>query len=147
MVCIHTENLNQGDVYLFTPLEVLVLYEFPSGHLHDGLTDVPALPNSPPENVFNQNRPVFHYTALLFHRLDYPPAHLSTPYHMGADHSHDITQEENNPANTTVQDPVDSLLFRSERRQMHSLTVPKPQRSHRPLRWRIHFSSGRRQQR
>ena len=53
MVCIHTENQNQGDFYPFVLLEISVLYEPPLGHLRYGLTDVPPQPNSPPDYVFN----------------------------------------------------------------------------------------------
>src|SRR5205085_4488490 len=58
MVCIHTENQNQGDFCPFAPLEISVLHESPLGHLRYGLTDVPPQPNSPPDNVFNPDRPV-----------------------------------------------------------------------------------------
>ena len=57
MVCIHTENQNQGDFYPFVLLEISVLHEFPLGHLRYFLTDVPPQPNSPPDNVFNPDRP------------------------------------------------------------------------------------------
>src|SRR5947209_11139575 len=57
MVCIHTENQNQGDFCPFAPLEISVLHESPLGHLRYGLTDVPPQPNSPPDNVFNPDRP------------------------------------------------------------------------------------------
>ena len=57
MVCIHTENQNQGDFYPFVLLEISVLHEPPLGHLRYGLTDVPPQPNSPPDNVFNPARP------------------------------------------------------------------------------------------
>ena len=57
MVCIHTENQNQGDFYPFVLLEISVLHESPLGHLRYGLTDVPPQPNSPPDNVFNPGRP------------------------------------------------------------------------------------------
>ena len=57
MVCIHTENQNQGDFYPFVLLEISVLDESPLGHLRYGLTDVPPQPNSPPDNVFNPGRP------------------------------------------------------------------------------------------
>ena len=40
MVCIHTENQNQGDFYPFVLLEISVLHESPLGHLRYGLTDV-----------------------------------------------------------------------------------------------------------
>lgn len=53
MVCIHTENQNQGDFYPFVLLEISVLHESPLGHLRYRLTDVPPQPNSPPDNVFN----------------------------------------------------------------------------------------------
>ncbi|PKX88156.1 uncharacterized protein P174DRAFT_381046 [Aspergillus novofumigatus IBT 16806] len=46
MVCIHTENQNQGDFYPFVLLEISVLHESPLGHLRCGLTDVPPQPNS-----------------------------------------------------------------------------------------------------
>ncbi|PTU16835.1 hypothetical protein P175DRAFT_0512758 [Aspergillus ochraceoroseus IBT 24754] len=39
MVCIHTENQNQGDFYPFVLLEISVLHESPLGHLRCGLTD------------------------------------------------------------------------------------------------------------
>ena len=51
MVCIHTENQNQGDFYPFVLLEISVLDESPLGHLRYCLTDVPPQPNSPPDNV------------------------------------------------------------------------------------------------
>jgi hypothetical protein len=57
MVCIHTENQNQGDFCPFAPLEISVLHESPLGHLRYGLTDVPPQPNSPPDNVFDPDRP------------------------------------------------------------------------------------------
>src|ERR1700712_3179958 len=57
MVCIHTENQNQGSFYPFVLLEISVLYELPLGHLRYGLTDVPPQPNSPPDNVFNPDQP------------------------------------------------------------------------------------------
>ena len=56
MVCIHTENQNQGNFYPFVLLEISVLDEFPLGHLRYLLTDVPPQPNSPPDNVFNLDR-------------------------------------------------------------------------------------------
>jgi hypothetical protein len=58
MVCIHTENQNQGDFYPFVLLEISVLDESPLGHLRYLLTDVPPQPNSPPDNVFNPDWPV-----------------------------------------------------------------------------------------
>src|SRR3982751_6096133 len=51
MVCIHTENQNQGGFYPFVLLEISVLNEPPLGHLRYCLTDVPPQPNSPPDNV------------------------------------------------------------------------------------------------
>src|ERR1700704_6539798 len=57
MVCIHTENQNQGDFYPFILLEISVLDEPPLGHLRYLLTDVPPQPNSPPDNVFDPDRP------------------------------------------------------------------------------------------
>lgn len=56
MVCIHTENQNQGDFYPFVLLEISVLHEPPLGHLRYRLTDVPPQPNSPPDNVFNPDQ-------------------------------------------------------------------------------------------
>ena len=53
MVCIHTENQNQGSFYPFILLEISVLHELPLGHLRYLLTDVPPQPNSPPDNVFH----------------------------------------------------------------------------------------------
>ena len=57
MVCIHTENQNQGGFYPFVLLEISVLHEPPLGHLRYRLTDVPPQPNSPPDNVFNPDQP------------------------------------------------------------------------------------------
>ena len=57
-VCIRTENQNQGSFYPFVPHEISVLDELPLGHLRYLLTDVPPQPNSPPDNVFNPDRPV-----------------------------------------------------------------------------------------
>ncbi|OAD70981.1 hypothetical protein PHYBLDRAFT_155902 [Phycomyces blakesleeanus NRRL 1555(-)] len=53
MVCIHTENQNQGDFYPFILREISVLAESPLGHLRYFLTDVPPQPNSPLDNVNN----------------------------------------------------------------------------------------------
>ncbi|CAM6054924.1 unnamed protein product, partial [Sphagnum tenellum] len=53
VVCIHTENQNQGGFYPFVLLEISGLNEPPLGHLRYLLTDVPPQPNSPPDNVFN----------------------------------------------------------------------------------------------
>ena len=58
MVCIHTENQNQGDFYPFVLLEISVLDESPLGHLRYGLTDVPPQPNSPPDNVIGPGQTV-----------------------------------------------------------------------------------------
>jgi hypothetical protein len=58
MVCIHTENLNQGDFYPFVLHEISVLVESPLGHLRYLLTDVPPQPNSPPDNVIDPDRPL-----------------------------------------------------------------------------------------
>ncbi|PWN31184.1 hypothetical protein FA14DRAFT_166223 [Meira miltonrushii] len=73
MVCIHTENQNQGDFYPFVLLEISVLHESPLGHLRYCLTDVPPQPNSPPDNVFNPDQCVKHLNAkrwivVVFHR-------------------------------------------------------------------------------
>ena len=58
MVCIHTENQNQGDFYPFVLLEISVLDEFLLGHLRYLLTDVPPQPNSPPDFVSRVDRPI-----------------------------------------------------------------------------------------
>jgi hypothetical protein len=58
MVCIHTENQNQGSFYPFVLLEISVLNELPLGHLRYFLTDVPPQPNSPPDNVHRMVRPL-----------------------------------------------------------------------------------------
>ena len=63
MVCIHTENQNQGDFYPFVLLEISVLNESPLGHLRYLLTDVPPQPNSPPDNVFNLDQFVKNLNA------------------------------------------------------------------------------------
>ncbi|KAF1343506.1 hypothetical protein EJ07DRAFT_148627, partial [Lizonia empirigonia] len=86
MVCIHTENQNQGDFCPFALLEISVLHESPLGHLRYGLTDVPPQPNSPPDNVFNPDRPTKDLNArswtvrvVVFHRRR--SSHLFyTPY-------------------------------------------------------------------
>ena len=54
MVCIHTENQNQGDFCPFTLREISRLAEPPLGHLRYCLTDVPPQPNSPLDNVNNE---------------------------------------------------------------------------------------------
>ncbi|KAL1914196.1 hypothetical protein VTP21DRAFT_9680 [Calcarisporiella thermophila] len=66
MVCIHTENQNQGDFYPFVLLEISVLDESPLGHLRYCLTDVPPQPNSPPDNVLNLDRPASGLNARRF---------------------------------------------------------------------------------
>jgi hypothetical protein len=63
MVCIHTENQNQGDFYPFVLLEISVLNESPLGHLRYLLTDVPPQPNSPPDNVFNPGQYIKYLNA------------------------------------------------------------------------------------
>lgn len=69
MVCIHTENQNQGGFYPFVPLEISVLHEPPLGHLRYRLTDVPPQPNSPPDNVLDgekmQSKKLVSRPALL----------------------------------------------------------------------------------
>ena len=74
MVCIHTENQNQGDFYPFVLLEISVLDEPPLGHLRYLLTDVPPQPNSPPDNVFNPDQPVKDLEAK---RWDFHPSSAS----------------------------------------------------------------------
>ena len=64
MVCIHTENQNQGDFYPFVLLEISVLHESPLGHLRYGLTDVPPQPNSPPDFVFLVGHWQYKYVSL-----------------------------------------------------------------------------------
>ncbi|KAI1394853.1 hypothetical protein F4819DRAFT_501494 [Hypoxylon fuscum] len=67
MVCIHTENQNQGDFYPFVLLEISVLHEPPLGHLLR--LNVPPQPNSPPDNVFNPSWPAKDLnTRMVFHR-------------------------------------------------------------------------------
>ena len=56
-VCIHTENQNQVSFYPFVLHEISVLIELTFGHLRYCLTDVPPQPNSPPDDVFNIDRP------------------------------------------------------------------------------------------
>jgi hypothetical protein len=63
MVCIHTENQNQGDFYPFALLKISVLHESPIGHLRYGLTDVPPRPNPSPDDVFNPGRPTKDFNA------------------------------------------------------------------------------------
>src|SRR6266478_6412719 len=58
VVCIHTENQNQGDFYPFVLLEISVLHESPLGHQRYLLTDVPPPPYSPPDTVLTPHRPV-----------------------------------------------------------------------------------------
>ena len=68
MVCIHTENQNQGDFCPFALLEISVLNEPPLGHLRYHLTDVPPQPNSPSGNVFDLNRPAKDLECLKVNR-------------------------------------------------------------------------------
>ena len=63
MVCIHTENQNQGSFYPLVLQEISVLFELPLGHPRYGLTDVPPQPNSPPDNVINPDRPEIDLNA------------------------------------------------------------------------------------
>ncbi|KAK7288087.1 hypothetical protein RIF29_01490 [Crotalaria pallida] len=56
-VRIRTGNQNQTSFYPFVPHEISVLVELILGHLRYLLTDVPAQPNSPPDNVFRPDRP------------------------------------------------------------------------------------------
>ena len=56
-VCIRTENQNQASFYPFVPREISVLTELALGHLRYRLTDVPPQPNSPPDTVFDLDRP------------------------------------------------------------------------------------------
>ena len=56
-VCIPTENPNQASFYPFVPREISVLTELALGHLRYPLTDVPPQPNSPPDTVFDSDRP------------------------------------------------------------------------------------------
>src|SRR6187549_228485 len=58
MVCIHTENQNQGSFCPFALHEISVLIELPLGHLRYCLTDVPPQPNSPTDNVYSPGQPV-----------------------------------------------------------------------------------------
>jgi hypothetical protein len=65
MVCIHTENQNQGSFYPFVLNEISVLVELPLGHLRYFLTDVPPQPNSPPDNVIDAGRFLIKKTLIL----------------------------------------------------------------------------------
>ncbi|PTU16776.1 hypothetical protein P175DRAFT_0512827 [Aspergillus ochraceoroseus IBT 24754] len=71
MVCIHTENQNQGDFYPFVLLEISVLHESPLGHLRCGLTDVPPQPNSPPDNWYftGAGAPTYSTPHMSFHNV------------------------------------------------------------------------------
>ncbi|KUJ06139.1 hypothetical protein LY89DRAFT_703097 [Mollisia scopiformis] len=71
MVCIHTENQNQGDFYPFVLLEISVLHESPLGHLRYGLTDVPPQPNSPPDNWYFTGAcaPTYSTPSMSFHNV------------------------------------------------------------------------------
>ena len=57
-VSISTEYQNQESFYPYVQHKISVLIELPLGHLCCLLTDVPPQPNSPPDNVFNPDRPV-----------------------------------------------------------------------------------------
>lgn len=70
MVCIHTENQNQGDFYPFVLHEISVLIESPLGHLRYLFTDVPPQPNSPPDNVFSLERNARKWLLNHFHLLN-----------------------------------------------------------------------------
>ena len=65
MVCIHTENQNQGDLYPFVLLEISVLNESSLGHLHYLLTDV--LPVKIAEGGLNFYLPLSFLFYFLFH--------------------------------------------------------------------------------
>ncbi|GAO47198.1 hypothetical protein G7K_1408-t1 [Saitoella complicata NRRL Y-17804] len=76
MVCIHTENQNQGDFYPFVLLEISVLNESPLGHLRYLLTDVPPQPNSPPDNNVDDEwyftgaeAPTYSTPSMSFHNV------------------------------------------------------------------------------
>ncbi|KAH8081348.1 hypothetical protein HD553DRAFT_329411 [Filobasidium floriforme] len=71
MVCIHTENQNQGDFYPFVLLEISVLHESPLGHLRYLLTDVPPQPNSPPDNWYftGAEAPTYSTPSMSFHNV------------------------------------------------------------------------------
>ena len=66
MVCIHTENQNQGGFCPFALLEISVPHEPPLGHLRYGLTDVPPQPNSPPDNVSDPDLPARGFKARIW---------------------------------------------------------------------------------
>ena len=53
-----TGGRNQTSICPFALREISVLAELVLGHLRYCLTDVPPQPNSPPDNVFNPDRPV-----------------------------------------------------------------------------------------
>ncbi|PHT24855.1 Regulator of rDNA transcription protein 15 [Capsicum baccatum] len=57
IVHIRTGSQNQTSFYPSTPHEISVLVELILGHLCYLLTDMPPQPNSPPDNVFRQDRP------------------------------------------------------------------------------------------
>jgi hypothetical protein len=59
----------------FVLLEISVLDESPLGHLRYLLTDVPPQPNSPPDNVFNPDRPSKDLEAK---RWDFHPSSASS---------------------------------------------------------------------
>ena len=66
MVCIHTENQNQGSLCPFALHEISVLIELPLGHLRYCLTDVPPQPNSPTDNVSSPGQPVKDLNAKMW---------------------------------------------------------------------------------
>src|SRR6201992_2046527 len=57
MVCIHTENQNQGGFCPFALLEISVLHEPPLGHLLYGLKDVLPLSKYTTDNDFHPDPP------------------------------------------------------------------------------------------
>ncbi|KAF2238737.1 hypothetical protein EV356DRAFT_479309 [Viridothelium virens] len=71
LVCIHTENQNQGGFSPFRLLEISVLHELPLGHLRYGLTDVPPQPNSPPDNWYftGAEAPTYSTPPMSFHNV------------------------------------------------------------------------------
>ncbi|KXN87153.1 Putative uncharacterized protein ART2 [Leucoagaricus sp. SymC.cos] len=78
IVCIHTEDQNQGDFYPFVLLKISVLDKSPLGHLCYLLTDVPPQPNSPPDNKGSQGHP--HPGPGQVHPEPPPEFPLASPY-------------------------------------------------------------------
>ena len=76
-VCIHTENQNQVSFYPFVLHEISVLIELTLGHLRYHLTDVPPQPNSQPDGVLDEDRPVCETLVLSPERgpCGPPPLH------------------------------------------------------------------------